>query len=201
MQNDFYLHCDKLDNLPALNRENWLLELELQCNMLPEGASLLQIGCMDGTRIVEILNKRRDLKVTGLEIEKDFVALAEKNLKNVGLRAKLICADITTFETSNRYDFVTCLNNTLSYIPETAKAVEHMRKAADVTIISVYAEQFDEAKAEAYFQALHTTVTSSDKNFFHVKGFGAARRFTRADVESWGGEITETPLGYLSVIR
>src|SRR3989344_5351986 len=134
MSNSFYLNCDKLDNIPPLNKANWLFELDLQCKLMPQRATLLQVGCMDATRIIEILKVRSDLKVTGLDIEKDFLILAEKNLHKVGLSAALIEADVTTFCTPISYDYVECLNNTLGYIPAVDKAIQSMKDAASTAV-------------------------------------------------------------------
>lgn len=189
MSTDFYLNCDELDLIPAINKANWLFELDYICTRLPQGAKVLQVGCMNGVRIMEILKKRSDLQFTGLDIEKKFLDIAKDNFEKAGFVVDLIEADITKFDSKEKYDYTICLNNTLGYIPDTDKAIEKMKKSAKVVIVSVYGERFNTKAAQEYFDSIGL------KNFEDVKCF------TKGEVSSWAGKITESPLGYICEIN
>lgn len=77
---DIFINCDILENIPQPNRENWLKEVELLKLELPQNARVLQIGSMDGTRIIHLLKLRPDLQITGLEIDAPLVELAQQNV-------------------------------------------------------------------------------------------------------------------------
>src|SRR5260221_5678259 len=125
---DIYINCDELENLPAPNRENYLYEAELLQNELPQNATVLQVGSMDGMRIIRLLELRPDLQLTGLEIEDELVKIAEQNIARKKLNAKFITGDITKPPDLSQFDYVVCLNNTLGYIPNQEKAIEEMKK-------------------------------------------------------------------------
>jgi len=192
MTNDFYLRCDELDALPAINRENWLFELDLLEKILPKNSNVLQVGCMDGTRIIKLLERRPDLHMTGLDIEKEFLEIAERSFTKTGPQVRLIQADITKPQNDlGHYDFVICLNNTLGYIAEANTAIENMRRLSDTVIVSVYGEKFTDEVAKKYYDEIG--LPASERN--HVK------RFTQEEVTSWSNTITKTPLGYFCVIN
>lgn len=192
-----YIGCDELDNLPAINRENWLWELEWLAKHLPNNATVLQVGCMDGTRILRLLEKRPDLKITGLDIDEPLLDRAREHFKTAGKSVPLIHANITTAEIQDTFDFVLCLNNTLGYIAENERALEQMKRYGKTTIVSVYGEAFDDDAAKEYFDTIGLQFDTVDGNTFRMKDFVQVRRFTKGDVRSWDGKITETPLGYL----
>ncbi len=197
MRKDFYLNCDQLDQLPEINKQNWLFELDWLVKFLVQGATVLQVGCMDGVRIIELLKKRPDLNVTGLDIEPDFIKIAKENFQKTGVNANLIEADITIFKPDSLFDYVICLNNTLGYIPETLKAVEAIKSAGKSSIISVYGEQFTDTVAQNYFTSIGLELEKIENNILYLKDFGAVKRFTKSEVESWSGEYIESPLGYI----
>jgi len=74
-----------------------------------------------------------------------------------------------------------------------------MKAAGEIVIISVYGENFTDDRAHAYFSSLGWNVDTRDGDF-HIADFGIVKRYTRKEVEKWGGRITETPLGYFCSI-
>ncbi len=72
---DSYVRCDDLESIPIPNRRNYEIEHDLLINQLPKSARVLQIGSMDGMRIIRLLKARPDLHITGLEIEEALVEL------------------------------------------------------------------------------------------------------------------------------
>jgi len=197
---DVYINCDELENLPAPNRENYLYEADLLQKELPKNAKVLQIGSMDGMRIVRLLQLRPDLQLTGLEIEDELVKIAEQNTTRANLKANFITGDITNPPNIPRFDYVICLNNTLGYIPNQKKALAKIKKIGKIVVISVYGEKFTDALAKEYFKTLHLEIEQIENNTFIMKDFTKVKRYTKGEVASWKGRIIETPIGYFTIL-
>lgn len=198
--NDVYIKCDELDNIPKPNKNNWLYEIELLKKELPLNAKVLQVGCMDGTRIIALLKGRPDLIITGLDIEQDMIELSRKNLDKAGLKAQFVNQDITKPSPLSGFDYVSCLNNTLGYVTNEEKAIANMKKMGKNVILSVYGEKFTDGLALEYFKSINLEVIGVEKNIFHTKEFVNVRRYTLKDVKKWDGRIIETPIGYFCVL-
>ena len=198
---EVYINCDILDKIPELNRKNWVYETDLLKKELSRNAKVLQIGCMDGTRIISLLNARLDLKITGLEIEKEILDIAKENLKKGGLKAELIHGDITKPLNLSGFDYAICLNNTLGYIKQEKKAIENMKKIGGKVVISVYGEKFTDEIAKQYFSSINLEIDRIENNIFHLNGFADVKRYTKEDVMKWKGKAIETPLGYFCIIK
>ena len=198
---DVYVNCDVLEDIPKQNRDNWLKEIDLLQLELPQNAHVLQVGSMDGTRAIRLLTARPDLKITGLEIEASLVELAKQKVAAAGLRADFIHGDITDPPTLPRFDYAICLNNTLGYIPEQEKAIAGMKKLGKVVIISVYGEKFDDDLARAYFESIKLEIDRIENDNLIMKDFTTVKRYSKQEVESWNGKITETPIGYFCVLN
>lgn len=194
---DLYVHFDELDDLPPLNRENYLFETDFLRRELAQDSSVLQVGSMDGMRATRLLHVRPDLKITGLEIEGDLVDKARHNIQSQGFSAKFVVGDITTPPASlSSFDFVICLNNTLGFIPNFQKALHEMRQRGRRVYVSVFGESFTNDLARAYYGGIGITIDEIIGDQF-VTEDGPLRRFPRSEVSSWGGDFTHTPLGYL----
>jgi SAM-dependent methyltransferase len=192
-----YVHFDELGGLPAAHRDNYLFELDYLVEVLPSGSSVLQVGSMDGVRILRLLERRPDLTATGLEINAELVALAEKNVQDTGKDVRFIRGDITDLELDvGRFDAVVCLNNTLGYISDYRAALKRMRTLGRV-FVSVFGEAFSDVLAGGYFPVIGAEVHAVTGDEFNLGNFGVVRRFSRPEVESWRGRVLETPLGYL----
>ena len=202
--NDVYIHCDKLNHLPALNRENWLWESAWLCEHVKPNATVLQVGSCEGSRLMDLTQKRPDLSFTGLEIDPALHTMALKRFEGTKAHAKSVLGDITKNESIDplgHFDYAICLNNTLGYIPNEVTTIANMKYAADTAIISVYGEQFTDELAREYFASLTLTVENIIDDVIHVKDFGTIRRYRREDVKLWNGKIVETPLGYLCAME
>ena len=197
---DVYIKCDELENIPKPNMDNWLFEIELLSEELGANSKVLQVGCMDGKRIITLLDARTDLLITGLDIEKEMVDIAKDNLAKAEINAELIHGDITNPPQLGPFDYVICLNNTLGYIPDEEKAVENMKKLGETAIISVYGEKFNDELAHEYFSSINLEISTIENDRFHMKDFTTVKRYRRQEVENWGGRIIETPIGYFCVI-
>lgn len=195
---DIYVHFDELDDLPHLNRENYLFELDYLQRELPKNSTVLQVGSMDGMRIVRLLDLRPDLQIVGLEIESELVDRARQNIKDRGLHADFVVGDITDPpDTLLRCDVTICLNNTLGFIPDYTGALQKMRAYGVHTYVSVFGESFTDGLAHRYYEGIGISIDKIDGNRF-ISEMGTFRRFAREEVISWGGQINQTPLGYLS---
>ncbi|MBI2665180.1 class I SAM-dependent methyltransferase [Candidatus Woesearchaeota archaeon] len=197
---DVYVNCDILEEIPLQNKANWLFEIKLLSQELSQNARVLQVGSMDGTRVIKLLEARNDLQITGLEIEPYFVRLAKQKVSAAGLYADFILGDITSPPNLPRFDYVICLNNTMGYIPKQEEAIKGMKKLGDVVIISVYGEKFNDELAQKYFKSIKLEINQIDKDHFIMKDFSMIKRYSKKEVESWGGTIIETPIGYFCIL-
>jgi SAM-dependent methyltransferase len=179
-----FVRADDLEAIPEPNRLNYLFETLWLAQNLAQAAKLLQIGSMDGRRLIRLLEVRPDLRATGLEIDGQLAVTARKNMAADGFTARIVQGDITDPPELGHFDWIVCLNHTLGYIADEGEAIANMRLLGDRLAISVYGERFDDVLAERYFRVIGEDGT-------------VVRRYTRADVQAWGGEIVETPLGYL----
>lgn len=196
-----YVGFDELDRLPEPNRRNYEFELEYFAARLPKHASVLQVGSMDGARIIRFLERRPDLNFTGLEIEQSLVDLARENLRKAHRTARFVAADITEPpEGLGHFDYVLCLNNTLGFIPDYETAFRRM-SAIGMTYVSVYAEAFDNQRAREYYDCTGIEIEDIDGDVLLLRHIGPVRRFRRATVESWGTIAAETPLGYVIAVN
>ncbi|MFA5842683.1 MAG: class I SAM-dependent methyltransferase [Candidatus Gracilibacteria bacterium] len=170
---------------------------------LPIHAKVLQVGCMDGTRILELLKVRPDLKVTGLDCEAPFLTIARQKIKKSGFKnVQFILGDITKphFHLNHKFDAVLCLNNTLGYIEKDEKAIQNMKKMGRRVILSMYGEKFTDPLAKKYLKTIHLTVTRIQNHRFYTKENVFIRRFTKFEISLWGGMVFSTPIGYISDI-
>ncbi|HLC76533.1 MAG TPA: class I SAM-dependent methyltransferase [Candidatus Peribacterales bacterium] len=201
---EIYIHCDKLDLLPALNRENWLWESEWLCANFKPNSTVLQVGSCEGSRIVDLMKGRTDLRITGIEIDPILHHMALTHFINTGTNAQSVLGDMTNpGDTKNlgHFDYCICLNNTLGYIENQDAVIRNMKSIATSSIISVYGEKFTDDIAREYFAAIKLNVTRIEGDIIHIKDFGIVRRYRESDVAKWNGEMTKTPLGYLCVIQ
>jgi SAM-dependent methyltransferase len=188
---------DDLTDYTPLHRENYLLESAHLAESLPLGASVLQVGSMDGARAIGLLQARPDLRITGLDIEQGLTEVAVSNAAAAGVTATFVTGDILSPPTLPRFDFVICLNNTLSYIFEPHLAILKMHELSKCVIVSVFTDAYDLSEATSYCETLGLSIESTEAQAFVMSDGWRVHRFTNVDVESWGGEKTATPLGWL----
>ncbi|HEY5153070.1 MAG TPA: class I SAM-dependent methyltransferase [Candidatus Saccharimonadales bacterium] len=198
---DVYSKCDDLDNIPSGMRANYLREGELLSDMLPQNSSVLQVGSMDGERIIRLLKLRPDLQMTGLEIEEFFVKAANQKISKTGFKAEFIHGDITRPPKLEDFDYVICLNNTLGYIPDQQKALDGMKQLGGKVIVSVYGERFTDRLAKRYFDSIGLGINDIQGDVFMMKDFTSIRRYRMQDVSKWSSDLIETPVGYFCVME
>lgn len=176
-----------------LNRQNYEFETDYVVRTLPQGASVLQVGSMEGTRAARILEQRADLKYTGLDIDDVLMSLARTNVPN----ANFVLGDITDPPEIGPFDYVICLNHTLGYIEDVEAAMTRMKQLGAHVVVSVYGETFDEVAAVDYFETLGLEIGGIADTEFNMANGWVIRRFTESVIKSWSGEVVKTPLGYL----
>ncbi len=199
-----YVHCDDLEKLPPLHAENYTSETDFLVSVLPKKSRVLQIGSMDGTRISRLFEQRSDLNLTGLEIDHSLVVCARSFLKHHKVPAEIIEGDITApieVVAKGAYDFVICLNHTLGYIPDQDKAVEMMKQYGKRVVVSVYGEAWTPELAQEYFAVLGLLITEVHDDGFLLDDGSVIHRYSRKEVEKWGGKVLPTPLGYMVFVK
>jgi ubiquinone/menaquinone biosynthesis C-methylase UbiE len=78
----------------ALRRMYRRLAADLDA-LAPSGADLLDVGTGPGILLAEVGERRPDLRLTGLDLSADMVALAGRNLRRLGNRVRLHTGDVT----------------------------------------------------------------------------------------------------------
>jgi hypothetical protein len=63
-------------------------------------------------------------------------------------------------------------------------------------VISVYGEKFSDDLAKEYFESIGLSIDNIQGNTFVMEDFTKVKRYDRQTVDNWGGEVTETPVGY-----
>jgi SAM-dependent methyltransferase len=190
---EVFTNCDVLEQLPLLNRENYEFETDYLVRTLPQSATVLQVGSMDGTRASRILEQRPDLQYTGLDISDALVSLARVTAPN----ATFVLGDITDPPEIGPFDYVICLNHTLGYIEEVDVAIAKIKELGTHVVVSVYGEAFDEDTAVDYFETLGLEIGGVGATEFDMANGWVIHRFTESNVKQWDGTVVKTPLGYL----
>jgi ubiquinone/menaquinone biosynthesis C-methylase UbiE len=77
------------------------------CAAAPQGAALLDVGTGPGVLLMEIAQRRTDLKLTGVDLSPDMVSAAERNLRPFAGRATARVGDVTDLPFPDRsFDMV-----------------------------------------------------------------------------------------------
>ena len=106
------------------------------CDLIEEGASVLDLGCGDGTLLATLVAQRK-AKASGSDISKEALRLA----RNRGL-TDLWLADLSSpeFAITDEYDYIT-ITEVLEHIPNPedvlAKVRGHFRRALIVSVPNV----------------------------------------------------------------
>lgn len=104
-------------------------------NVTQPNFSLLEIGCEAGNLLGTIARHFPKAHVTGFDISKEALALAQTN-KNLG-QATFVQGDITQpFESPVVYDFIVC-SETLEHIPDYQLAIKNIAMAGSEDTIFI----------------------------------------------------------------
>jgi ubiquinone/menaquinone biosynthesis C-methylase UbiE len=64
--------------------------------VIPEGAAVLDVGTGPGVLLVELAARRRDLRLTGVDLSTDMITTATRNLEPFSARAFARVGDVTS---------------------------------------------------------------------------------------------------------
>lgn len=174
---DTYLLADAHPNSPIVSVANYVYEeraIPMQLAGLDRG---LQVGCMDGTRVVRFSQKAPHTHIDGIEISKTSWKIACQNVAEARprLHSKIYLGDITNPPDElqpDSYDLVYALNNTLGYIPDAAEALRRMRLlSSGQVVLSLFSdERFTDDVAFPYFASMGIDPASvaSEGNTFYL---------------------------------
>ncbi len=73
------------------------------------GKDLLEIGCGTGNHAISL--KSKGFKITGIDLNKEMLAVARKKTKSITFRQ----GDMRTFRLKKRFDIILCLFSTIHY--------------------------------------------------------------------------------------
>ena len=71
--------------------------------------SVLDVGCGTASLLPYLLRQNPDIHYTGLDLSRGMIDIAQQRYE--GLNIKFQVGDVTTFSTSDRYDYIFCLNS------------------------------------------------------------------------------------------
>jgi SAM-dependent methyltransferase len=170
----------------------------------------LQVGCMDGTRVVSFSKAAPGVHVDGLEINETSTAIARQNVRDAGLASHIILGDIMAPPPELQpasYDLVYATNNTLGYLDDPRVALDRMRSLSrGKVLVSLFSdERFTDKIAREYFTRMKMDIDAlsiQGNDFIFDDGNSdptIIRRFNRDEVLAWGGKLTKTPLGFYAL--
>lgn len=88
----------------------------------PEAETILDVAC--GTaKHAEILHKKFDYQITGIDLNEDFVRIAKENFP----QGNFSQADMRDFSLDKRFDVVMCLFSSIGYVKERESVVQTLK--------------------------------------------------------------------------
>lgn len=101
---------------------------ELAAGMIPDGATVLDVGCGSGEFLTFLRNKRPHIQATGA----DFSPVAVRHTRDRGFDAYEL--DLSIQDIPDKYDYITCFE-VLEHIPEAEVAAARLAAAARYQIL------------------------------------------------------------------
>lgn len=77
------------------------------------GNKMLDLACGTGSFCKEFAN--RGYSITGIDSSEDMLSVADSKLKS---KAKFICADMTDFKFSDKFDFCVCMLDSINHLTD-----------------------------------------------------------------------------------
>ena len=125
--NQIMCESEKKDFSKIIRTMPWLYSPILEELGDTQGDSLCDVACGDGY-LLELINKKYpNLKLTGVDIDKDFIKIARDNL-NFDFRK------IDAFKMMDKFDIVT-LNLALHHFENPKKLIRHLLSKTNETLI------------------------------------------------------------------
>lgn len=93
-------------------KKSWEKVLEYLSQNIPKNTTTIDIMCGPGDLLGKIHLKRKDIKLTGLDIDERYISYARKKHPKINFKLK----DILSWETNEQYDVVICTGS-IHHIP------------------------------------------------------------------------------------
>lgn len=112
----------------VVDSEHWWLRMGAPDDLY--GKRVLDFGCGHGALTLQVA-RQGCAWVTGLDLEEDYIAFAERNLRErfpeLGDRVEFLCRDIAEIPGTAVYDCVVC-KDTFEHVQNLAVVVSHMHR-------------------------------------------------------------------------
>ena len=139
---------------------------ELLCDLLPQNASVCDIGCSTASLLLFLAQARSDLVLCGLDLSAPMIELASKKAQAYGAKIELICADASKCQLQKCDAFI--VNYTLQFISTQNRAgfLERIFSALNPDGILIFSEKliYDES-------TLNASITRLYENYKQAQGY------------------------------
>lgn len=139
---------------------------ELLCDLLPQNASVCDIGCSTASLLLFLAQARSDLVLCGLDLSVPMIELASKKAQAYGAKIELICADASKCQLQKCDAFI--VNYTLQFISTQNRAsfLERIFSALNPGGILIFSEKliYDES-------TLNASITRLYENYKQAQGY------------------------------
>ncbi|MCB9989472.1 MAG: methyltransferase [Rhodospirillales bacterium] len=151
-----------------------------------DGQSVLDMGCGVGGAAFCVLQRLSGAHVTGVDVQADYVALAQRNIELNGAQvlAEFVCADIRDFKPDRRFDHVIC-NPPFMEAGHHTPSPHEGRALANGHVDICHSEHCEESEAAAQDPSLTLRMTLKDwldAGFHNLKSGGSLTMIHRADM-------------------
>jgi trans-aconitate methyltransferase len=131
---DSRIYEQELQYMPY--RESLKKVLEYLCLNIPKDGNLLDLMCGPGYLLGQIAEKRPDIKLTGVDIDKRYIPHAKERYPHIDFKL----GDVLTWEPEKQYDVIICTGS-LHHIPyaqqeNTVQRIASMIKPKGFVLIS-----------------------------------------------------------------
>lgn len=97
-----------------------------------QASRVLDLACGTGNTLLPWA--KRGCRVTGLDISQEMLSLAEAKMQAGQYPARFMHGDMATAELPQEFDLVTCLNDSINYLPDGPALAMTVRNAYDALV-------------------------------------------------------------------
>jgi methionine biosynthesis protein MetW len=120
---DYDVYWESRGNEPKI-RPRWVIAVD----KIPDGSSVLDVGCSTGGFMAYLLSRRPNVKVRGTDVSQGALDIASEAGFDV------FPADLTQEPLDREYDYITCFE-VIEHIHEAEKVLVHLRDATRKQLI------------------------------------------------------------------